>query len=104
MKNLKKKMTDLIKLGRLADPNLVLDMLKPIEEEIEKLNAKVDLLSSVEKEELITIIAANFRYNMPEPIFPSGARYACDGIMQLYDDQVRWYEKAKEIEEKKRGT
>jgi len=50
------------------------------------------------QEELKRIIVMNFYHNMPKPLPPTGERRANGGQMKLYNDQMKWWMKAKKIE------
>jgi hypothetical protein len=95
---LKSAMHTLTKTGRLADPNFVMDKITEIEREILKMEALKKLHESSDIHQLNKIIALNFRCNMIEPKYPDGERRSGDGLMEHYDNCMKWYQKAKEIE------
>jgi hypothetical protein len=66
-----------------------LERLVYLEEYTDKLNEEI--------RELKKIISMNFFLNMNKPELPKGKRWAHDGQMELYDNLMKWYEKAEKI-------
>ncbi len=56
-----------------------------------------------ENAELRKIIYMNQRLNTVKPKVPTGERHAYDGLMELYDNCMKWYDKAEIIDEESRN-